>query len=424
MAGADLDFVEGFFRALSDAPLGPDDPRYVASPDPAGGGEVIARLAGRIRRSGPESLQLLTGPRGVGKTTQLRVLRARLEADGAVVAAVDLEDYLDLAAPVGVPDVLLAVVGGFDEVLSPGLAGGAFWDRVRRSLLEAGMDLPGAAASSLKDELKLDPGFGEWLREVPAGRAAALVARTHHFVEERVRALWKQHGGEVRVVLLVDSLEHVRGVGRRAGEVAASLAGLLVRHARELRLPYVHVVFTAPFSVFVHELDALEAQYDGLERLFFVPVRDAGGRPWEPGLAWLEDVVGRRGDWRRLLGDRARFEPLALASGGSLRELFRLLKACLIRAEEGALPVGRDGVVRAIAEVGQELVRLPRRELARLARASDAGELRPARDGEGRRLLQYLEDRVVLAYRDDSERYAIHPLIADHLRRSGHGERA
>lgn len=76
-----------FFRGLRDVPLEPDDERYVplyadiriAVDDP------VAMMQATIEWSVTPSVQLFSGFRGTGKSTELRRLRQRLREAGYVV---------------------------------------------------------------------------------------------------------------------------------------------------------------------------------------------------------------------------------------------------------------------------------------------------------------------------------------------------
>ena len=92
MTGRDEDFLADFFRKVADAPLSSDDERYVkiyensalAEHDPV---DLLARAI----RWTPQSVQLLSGYRGTGKSTELRRLQKRLRDDNYLVFLYDIE---------------------------------------------------------------------------------------------------------------------------------------------------------------------------------------------------------------------------------------------------------------------------------------------------------------------------------------------
>ncbi len=86
----------------------------------SGGRSCIDQLAQRIRLREPTgaTCQLFTGFQGSGKTTELRRLKARLEADKLVpthVVFVNFEEYLDVYTPISVTDVLRILAFALDR---------------------------------------------------------------------------------------------------------------------------------------------------------------------------------------------------------------------------------------------------------------------------------------------------------------------
>ena len=86
-----------FFRAIDGSksmPLEPGDPAYVPrlAEDPAK--DPISALAQRIDWSESESVNVLTGFRGNGKSTELRRLKRLLEDQGCVVLLMDMLEYV------------------------------------------------------------------------------------------------------------------------------------------------------------------------------------------------------------------------------------------------------------------------------------------------------------------------------------------
>ncbi|MGH8899146.1 MAG: hypothetical protein ACRDZ4_19500, partial [Egibacteraceae bacterium] len=132
-------FLRDFFRSVRFRPLEPDDPRYVALYDKPGldAEDPVALLARSIEWTTGQSVQLFSGFRGAGKSTELRRLRRHLQAAGYLVALFDVEDYLNIAVPVDISDFLMVVTGAFDEAVNDlgwvpeGERRQPFWDRLR-----------------------------------------------------------------------------------------------------------------------------------------------------------------------------------------------------------------------------------------------------------------------------------------------------
>src|SRR5690606_16237339 len=129
--------LKALYQALEDRPLEPDDPAYVplfeepklSAIDP------VEHMATTIEFASLESVQLFSGHRGTGKSTQLRRLKRRLQRDPTYkVVICDMEDYLPMTDEVDVVDFLLAAAGALSDALAvPELLGSdpvrSYWVR-------------------------------------------------------------------------------------------------------------------------------------------------------------------------------------------------------------------------------------------------------------------------------------------------------
>jgi hypothetical protein len=188
MNGEDRDFLRTLFRQLIDQPLEPTDPRYVPlyqdrrlhADDPV---ELLAR---GIEWTPRKSVQLLSGFRGTGKSTELRRLKAQMQASGYSVVLCDVEDYINLSTPIDISDFLLALAGALgDGLRDEHLLGDdpkheSYWERFRNYLTktkvefpELGGEVPGAG---IKMTLKSDPSFKQQLQKAMAGHLGSFVA--------------------------------------------------------------------------------------------------------------------------------------------------------------------------------------------------------------------------------------------------------
>ena len=151
---------------------------------------------------------------------------------------------------------------------------------------------------------------------------------------------------------------------------------------------------------------------------------DRDGEPVGTGLDVLERVVRRRGDWEKLLGNRANLDRLILASGGYLRDLFRLLQAVLRRARTGPLPVEAHAIEQALDEVRNSYLPVTRSDALWLARVAESNQpelvVHRAHDRETANLYnlaRFFDTHMMLCYRDGREWYDVHPLIRDEVER-------
>src|SRR5437868_5377448 len=100
MPQPDADFRRAFFRQVTYHALDPDDKRYVPlyteGELAAIEGDPVERMAFSIESIPEETVQLFSGFRGTGKTTELKRLAKRLAGAGYLVAAIDVDEYLNL----------------------------------------------------------------------------------------------------------------------------------------------------------------------------------------------------------------------------------------------------------------------------------------------------------------------------------------
>ena len=124
-----------FYNQLADQPLEPDHRFY----EPFVGaieaeGDPIADLATRITWSEAASVNLLSGQRGSGKSTELRRLRKLLREEDCEVFLCDMRDYMNLTTPVEITDFLMSVMGALNEAVyeryHENISRESYWERL------------------------------------------------------------------------------------------------------------------------------------------------------------------------------------------------------------------------------------------------------------------------------------------------------
>ena len=421
-------FRRDFFRQLADTALEPDDPRYVhiyddqriAEDDP------IKLMQTTIEWTVGSSVQLFSGFRGSGKSTELRRLRSRLRQSGYIVLLFDAEDYLNLSIPVDVPDFLLAVAGALgeavveDKLLPDDPAKVSYWGRFQSFLksvhleelsVEVGVD---PIKVGLKANLRSDPEFTSRLQERMAGHLGSFVADVRAYVSDIVSQLQNAHPTTVGIVFIADSIEHIRGISANSEEVQRSVESLFAVHASKLHLPGVHMIYTIP--------PWLKVLYPGLSSLYepggvqVLPTLKVHTRrisePFDPGLDILAHVVAARGDWSLLLS-RDQLRRICMDSGGHLRDLLRITADVLRRAT--VLPVADEMVERALAAARMEFLPIAEDDARWLARVASENNVVLPDVAHLSTLARFLDTHLVLCYRNGQEWYDIHPLIRENV---------
>lgn len=436
MTAENRGFLKEFFRSVKRESLEPTDSPYVSIYDsPAiGFDDPMALLEKGIEWTPGQSVQLFSGFRGTGKSTELRRLRNNLKASGYLVVLCDIEDYVNLSLPIEITDFLLAVAGAFSdalegaELLGSNPARASYWERFAHFLTktkvkldELGLEMNvKAAAVSAKASLKRDPSFKEKLETALRGHLGAFADSVNAFFEDAVRDLQERHGISREVVLLVDSLEHLQGTFTKAEEVHQSAETLFAHHADKLHFKNLHVVYTVP--------PYLKVRYPNIGTLYrpggflllpSIKIQErnregTAGAAFEPGVALLRDLVSKRGDWRKLLGTQENLDQLIRFSGGHLRDLLYLLGEVLRRAQ--GLPVEGRVVEAAIDQVRTEFLPIADQDAVWLERVAQTQTAALEQSGQLPHLARFFDTHMVLCYRNGCEWYDVHPLIAEVVR--------
>lgn len=394
--------------------------------------DPVVELADQIDFSQSAGAYLFTGNRGTGKTTELMRLAKRLQEYGYEVFYVDMAEYLNLSERVEVTDFLMSVIGGLSDKVyerfneNVGTAG--FFERAWQFLKsEVKIDevtLP-IDPIELKAALVQTPHFKQELQRRARSHVQTLVKQAREFVLEVVELVRKKRiVPDLKVVLIVDSVERLRGVGSSSeiGEVFKSVETLFGSHAEQLRFTGLSVVYTIP--PYLQALaGGLGALYAG-GRIYALPsvhvyecCPDPGQSPQvsEPGVDKLVAIVARRfAAYGEFFSD-AQLRRLAQSSGGDLRDFFRMARLAITHAASAGIPL-----TDAIIEHAQDAVRrdmLPiaaddREWLVRIAK-SHSPEL-PSLD-ELPKFARLQEGKYVLQYRNGEDWYAVHPLLREEL---------
>ncbi len=427
MKTEDTAFLRSFFRAVTDQPIefdGRDSERYVPLYEhPAfSQHDPVKLLARPIEFALGQSVQLFSGFRGSGKSTELRRLRRYLtkHSDGDYkVVLCDIEDYLNPSQPVDISEFLMAVAGSFgDALVEEGILKGdpaqeGYWTRLFNFLNRTRIDITDVSGG-IRASLKNDPSFRESLRQRMAGHLGALVEDVRHYITQCIQRIKERHGPDTEVVLLLDSMEHFRGTSSNASVVQDSVLNLFTSHSDKLHFDHLHVVYTIPpyLKVLYQNLGTLYSP-GGVHVIPSLKVWDkAQGAIFQPSLDLLEKVISHRGRWDLLLGpDRAVLDQLSLLSGGHIRDFLRLFSEIIRRADR--LPVPRETVEAAISQVRSEYLPIADADAKWLSVIAETHSVALPKISDVHDLARYLDTHLALCYRNGEEWYDIHPLIRD-----------
>ena len=417
------------YNQLQDRPLEPDDPFYVNYLEQQPEHDSIRALATRIAWSEAASVNLLSGQRGSGKSTELRRLRKYLQdEDSCIVLLCDMRDYLNLTKPIEITDFLISLMVALNlaviEHYGKNFTKENYWDRLINFLNAEveikGLTLEGALPGGkvgISASLKDDPSFKSQLQIHLRGHVSKLVRQAHEFAGEIVQFIRDQENDpDKKVVLLSDSMEQFRGLGSEASNVYESVADLFCAHADNLQIPLLHVVYTVP--PYLNALAPNLGQILGgnpIANLPSVHIRNRDGSLDKNGLglATLRDMVARRcPDYLSIFTD-GQIDDMAEATGGDFRNFFRLLRDCLIRAATatGTLPMSDAIITDAKNTLCRDMLPIAEADKEWLRKIAKSQKTELASVDKLPQLARFLDAHLVLNYRNDDDWYYIHPLL-------------
>jgi len=415
--------------------LDPDSPYYVEILQAEPEKDPILNLWQRITLEDSESVNLLTGFLGNGKSTELRRLKKYLQQDGCEVFLIDMFDYLLTTKPLELSDFILSLMSALADRVKQDTGLDAltlsYWERLGNFLqselsidkLDLQWKQPGAAAR-LGLKLKTEPEFKQQIQIHLRGHLSRLIADAQQYVSDLIDTLRDQRQDpNLKVVLLVDSVEQIRGDGGDAEAVHNSVVELFSGQAANLRFSKLHVVYTIP--------PYLQALAKNLGRSLGghpvtswpnIHIRYADGSADPQATALMKTIIGKRyPHWQELLSD-SQIARLASASGGDLRDYFRLIRECAL-----ALRIARmnradasldDATVNRVEEqLLNELLPIAEADARWLARIHHSKETSLPTTADLPTLARFFDGNLIMNYLNGQPWYDIHPLLVNEVRR-------
>ncbi|MEI6707052.1 MAG: hypothetical protein WCK96_07945 [Methylococcales bacterium] len=410
---------------LDDRPLDPEIDRdfYVPflarkSDDP------ITELANSIGFSQSQSVNLFTGQRGSGKSTEFRRLRKMLTDDDCEVFLLDMRDYMNLTSPVEISDFLISIMAALSEAVedrfneAPQNIG--YLERLGK-VLTSDIHISAIDAVGIKASLKDDPSFKEKLQKDLKGHVARIVRDAHRFAQDVVELIRKKtHDNNKKIVLLIDSVEQLRGVGADGAEaVYKSVENLFSGHASSLQIPMLHVVYTIPpyLTPLAPNLGAQLGSNLGCT-LPCIHVQQRDNQTDTAGLTIMRELVTKRCPaQQQVIFSNEQLNKLATASGGDLREFFLLIRASLVKASsQRVFPVTNDVIEQTLNHALREMLPIAQKDKNWLIKINDSKQAKLEDIEHLPTLARFFDTKLVMNYRNGDDWYDVHPLIRNEIR--------
>lgn len=435
---------EALFKSLDfERPLDVDQAAdldlYVADMHSVNGVSPVDELRTSIEMSDRPGTWLFTGHRGVGKSTELRRMAVDLRKQGHLVIVADMGEYLNLAEPVNTETLLLTLVAaladGADHFLGGQRLSASYaqrvWDFLQTTdinFTEASAQLPlgGESKLSFKAQLKDNPTFRQNVIRAVQGALGVLAAQVREFAQQVAKDLRTQRGPQARVVLILDSLERLRVTGSDAQVLYDAIARTFDVNGEYLKLEHIDVVYSVP--PYLPFLSPRIGSYFGVEvctlphvKVFETPStlenKVVAPKECTAGVALMVSSVRKRYPAIEQLIPLAMLERLALASSGSVRDYFRLLKSVCTKAKvaNASVPLKGDQWITMAEQVLRNEMPLA---------SDDKAWLREVRKTHGtgldsmsnlHQLARLFDSGVILNYRNGRDWCDVHYLLQGDL---------
>lgn len=380
-----------------------------------------AKLARKVEFSTGPVCELITGLPGSGKSTELRRLAKRFEdAQKANLLAVyiDAEQSIDLNNPIDVPDLILAVIYWVERAVleaegkNPDSAAAEsypkkLWNWLTRTNTEiTKAELAVADAGKLVIELKTRPSLRAQVRKVVADHLTTFLEEAHAELtrlESRAEQL-----GRAGVIVILDSLEKLRGISSNYEEVLLSAERVFAGGAPQLSLP-IHVLYTLPTALIARR------RFERVQFMPMIKLKSRNGEDFEEGVAAARQILTRRvpiAALEEIFGPQmeARIRRIIAWSGGYPRELVRMLQESIIASDKFPLSNGQfERVINQITDEYSMLVTT--QSISWLALVAVTKDLSLNDDEHRKTADSMLSSNAILRYQNDVAWFDLHPAV-------------
>ena len=430
--------LRAFYQSFSgkgESALEPDDPHYVPLLE-GNGNDPIKDLYQRIDLAVSESVHVLTGFRGNGKSTQLKRLKKMLEEQsGCAVFLVNMLDYMLMTKPVDISDFTLSLMAALsssaEELTEKAWLAPIVKDiqeRFVHFLTKTNIEFDELTLKSpavdLGLKLKTDQTFKAQIQKHFEGRLTQITDEACNFVSALVDRIREQRGNpDLKVVLLVDSFEQLRsvGVGEDAMKVYDSVRELFSGQASNLSFPMLHIVYTVPpyLPIWAPNLGRTLGG-NPVTQWPNIHVRYKTGEADENGLNIMKRIVEKRFPaWRDVIPEPFIYE-FARCSGGDIRDFFRLLREAAIslmnvREKNSGAVLDKQIADRVIQQLKIEFMTIAKEDAAWLANIHESKEASLPKVTALPDLVRFFDTNRIMNYLNGEPWFDVHPLLVKEI---------
>ncbi|HEY4082792.1 MAG TPA: hypothetical protein VGM81_19065 [Burkholderiaceae bacterium] len=440
---ANIDDIKKLFQALDfERTLDLDHPAdrllYVAGMHEDGGISAVDELKANIELSARPGTWLFTGHRGVGKSTELRRMAHELRQGDFYVVVADMEKRLNLGEPVKLESLLVSLAAAladeadrdFGASRATGTYGQRLWEWLTQTevnLTQLGANLGGASFTA---QMQTNPSFRAEVQRALESSRGGWFEQVKGFIKSVVDDIRQARGQGTQVVLVLDSLERLRVSGPNAKDSYEAIIQVFDVNGQFLKLDHVHTVYSVP--PFLPFLVPRIGGYFGVEvcklphvKVFETPDLNKGAQPVHPHAAGINGLVSsarkRYPDIESII-PLAQLRRLALASSGSVRDYFRLLKSVCAKAavQRPSLPLQDDTLAATAERVLRDEMPLSVEDLQHLALVRTKHGVALDSMDNLHKVARLFDGGLILSYRNGigdwcEVQYLLHEQVAPYL---------
>ncbi|BBC26470.1 KAP family NTPase [Pseudanabaena sp. ABRG5-3] len=354
-----------------------EDRKYYVDLSEVRGARLFQGMERQITTLSPNkaTCQLFTGRIGCGKSTELLRLKYLLEQQNFHVVYFESDRVLELA-DVAVSDVLLAIAGQISSSLESKNVIMKVPETLKKilgelkDLLQSPVDFGvnfklSLGIAEITAQSKKNDSIRRQIRERLESRISKIInAINDELLEPAKRQLQSQ--GMKGLVVIVDNLDRIEN---RIDDKDRNKAGYLFVERSDLRELKCHVLYTVPFLLtFSNDAAIVEDRFGTqIKTLPMIPTSLPDGSECLTGMALLRQIVMSRAfpsanslqrvsdeSIAKVFENPQTLDRLCQVSGGHVRDLFRLLSACLQQEDP---PITRELLENTIASERNSLVK-------------------------------------------------------------------
>ena len=418
------DKLDACLRILANdpGPLDPDDPRNVHDLHGSEAEDDVLALKRACERIEGSAMFYFTGQRGTGKSTELKRLAVLLSNNESKAFVVDALDYISDTHLIRLADLILVVALAFAERILEETGEEFLKDGVATRFvawLDTEIEFKEFTLPSVKVAFKeRQNSLMARIHGFDPARQEKFIAECRDFITELSRFA-RQRLKRERIVLIVDSLERLRGVGALATDMFDRIVDVFDGNMEKLRVPELQLIFSVPPYL------PYLANVRNMVRVFSL----ASVRVWQPpgsgqrrmrreeGVAVMRKVLNKRyAHWEHLIQPDA-LDELSLQSGGDLRQLLlRLLTEALDQGYFALdrLPLAKDDpIIKTVVarQQGEFRSLVAQNEYAMLKSIgmSNLAELPDRADLPD--IARFFDTRIILNYRNGVDWVDLNPML-------------